>query len=101
MSRIQPFRTVPIAALALLAALACGEAAPEAGIGQGTVVSVSERQVVLDHGEIPGLMGAMTMGFDVDDPAVLEGIVAGQEVEFTAEHVEGRYRVTAIRVREP
>jgi protein SCO1/2 len=60
-------------------------------------VSVEERQLVVAHDDISGLMPAMTMSFDVADPALLEGVAPGDAVEFTLEAGGGRYRVLALR----
>ncbi len=83
--------------------LACG-AGPDSGPhrGQGVVREVKSeaRQIVIDHEEIPGLMMAMTMGFDVEDPELLEGISPGQAIGFDVVYSEGRYRITAITPRE-
>jgi Cu/Ag efflux protein CusF len=38
---------------------------------------------VIDHGDIPGYMHAMTMGFRVVSPALLTGLKAGDRVRFT------------------
>ena len=53
--------------------------------GEGTVIAlVPERhQLVVDHAEIKGFMGAMTMGYRTDPPALLEGIQAGDRIRFT------------------
>ncbi|MBT5266808.1 MAG: copper-binding protein [Rhodospirillaceae bacterium] len=50
----------------------------------GIVVMVDKARgvLVIDHGPIEGLMGAMTMGFNVADPALLEKATAGDKVEF-------------------
>lgn len=50
------------------------------------VVESSERLVSIDHGDIPGLMPAMLMDFQVD-PALLEDVYPGDEVQ-------GRLRAT-------
>jgi Cu/Ag efflux protein CusF len=93
-------------AAALLAALAAcerGGSGGAAGTGRGTVVAVdAERgELTLDHGEIPGVMGAMTMPFAVADPKLLEGLEPGARVEFDVEHAGGRYRITGIRRPTP
>jgi Cu/Ag efflux protein CusF len=85
--------------LASGALAACGGGSAETGTGQGKVVAVDAAagEVTIDHGEIPGMMGAMTMSFVVSDPKLLDGIAAGQQVEFTLQHAAGKYTVTAIR----
>ncbi|MDH3604765.1 MAG: copper-binding protein [Candidatus Tectomicrobia bacterium] len=54
-------------------------------VGEGQVIAVvpSSNQVVVDHKEIKGFMDAMTMGYRVDPPSVLEGLNAGDKVRFT------------------
>jgi protein SCO1/2 len=61
----------------------------------GTVEEVQreERQLVIAHDDIPGLMPAMTMNFDVADPALLEGLQPGQRIRFELEHDGRRFRV--------
>src|SRR5262245_31235755 len=39
------------------------------------------KEVTIRHEEIPGFMAAMTMPFHVDDPATLEEVQVGDEVE--------------------
>lgn len=54
-------------------------------VGEGTVVAVvpSSNQIVLDHGDITGFMDAMTMGYRVEPPTLLQGVKAGDEIRFT------------------
>jgi protein SCO1/2 len=60
-------------------------------------VDRAERQVVIDHEKIPGLMPPMTMSFDVADPALLEHLVPGQAIDFDLQ-VEGKtFRIIAAR----
>jgi protein SCO1 len=56
------------------------------------------KQVVIDHEEIPGVMPAMSMSFDVGDPRLLETLAPGQSIEFTLELRERSLRVVAARV---
>jgi Cu/Ag efflux protein CusF len=53
--------------------------------GEGKVVATvpSSGQLVVDHGEIKGFMGAMTMGYPVEPPSQLEGLKPGDQVRFT------------------
>lgn len=83
--------------LALALALGCG-AETQTGQGRGTIVSVdaAAHQITLDHGEIPGVMDAMVMPFDVDDPALLEQAQVGQEVVFDVTYDGRRYVLTAL-----
>jgi len=93
-----------ICALALALSLpACRPSAAQRGTGRGTVVSVDTEQgaIVLDHGRIPGAMGAMKMSFRVSDPKLLAQVSPGQTVEFDVELEGDQYRVTAIRPQQP
>lgn len=53
--------------------------------GEGKVVAAvpSSSQLVIEHGEIKGFMEAMTMGYSVDPPALLQGLKPGDQVRFT------------------
>jgi protein SCO1/2 len=86
-------------AAALLAALAISCARKNVYVGHGTVESVDrdERQAVISHDAIPGLMDAMTMSFDVPDPAVLERLAPGRQIEFDLEVADGSFRIVAAR----
>ena len=78
---------------------ACGGDSPETGRNaEGVVESVDAAagKVTIDHGEIPGLMGPMTMTFDVSDPALLTGIATGDQVRFDVRYEEGTYEVISI-----
>jgi Cu/Ag efflux protein CusF len=68
---------------------------------KGKVVNVAERGVTIDHQDIPGLMSAMTMAFEVREPAVLQGIAAGDAVEFTLVRDAKGLHVTRIRKINP
>lgn len=71
----------------------------EAGRGEGVVLQVhGDGRVVIEHGEIQGVMKAMTMEFEVD-PALLEGIEPGDRVAFRIADAGGRFRVTEIAER--
>lgn len=61
-------------------------------------VSPGDGQVVVQHEEIPGLMPAMSMNFDVPNPALLEKLAPGQQIEFTLELRDRSFRITAARV---
>jgi protein SCO1/2 len=54
-------------------------------VGEGEVVSTvpTAGQVVIDHEAITGFMDAMTMGYRVDPPKLLEGLKPGDRVRFT------------------
>ena len=54
-------------------------------IGEGTVIAVvpGSNQIVVDHKEIKGFMDAMTMGYRIEPPSLLEGMKAGDSIRFT------------------
>ena len=58
---------------------------PASVVGEGTVIAVvpGSSQLVVDHQEIPGFMGAMTMGYKVHPPSLLDPLKAGDLVRFT------------------
>lgn len=67
-----------------------GSRAAEAGpqktvVAEGKVVATvpGSSQIVVEHGEIKGFMEAMTMGYPVDPPSLLEGLKFGDRVRFT------------------
>lgn len=67
--------------------------------GQGTVNGIDAKtgKVNLSHGPIQSLnWKAMTMGFQVKDAALLEGIKPGMKVDFELEKSDGKYRIISI-----
>jgi protein SCO1/2 len=56
------------------------------------------RQVVVEHEDIPGLMPAMTMNFDVADPSLLDRLVPGQVIRFRLEASRKGYRIREATV---
>jgi protein SCO1/2 len=73
-----------LAGALLVALLGCRESAEQVYLATGTVerVDPAARQVVIAHDDVPELMPAMTMSFDVRDPRVLEGVGPGDRVSF-------------------
>ena len=60
-------------------------------------VDPAAHTVTVDHDPIPGLMPGMTMTFPVTPSASLDGIRAGQRVDFTLRRREsGKMAVTEI-----
>lgn len=92
-----------LALLAAAAGLACSAAddAEEwdaSGVVRG--VRADEAQVSIEHGDIDGLMPAMTMSFDVSDPRMLEGLEAGQYVEFRLRRTPRSFEIVRIDAPE-
>ena len=90
----------------IAAALLAAAAAPPAWAADMTdaevrKVSKDAGKITLKHGEIKSLdMPAMTMVFQVKDPALLDKVKAGDKVRFAAEKsAGGAFVVTAIEVR--
>jgi Cu(I)/Ag(I) efflux system protein CusF len=56
----------------------------QTAVGEGKVVATvpNANQLVVEHGEIKGFMGPMTMGYQVDPPALLKELKAGDKVRF-------------------
>ncbi|SCY64285.1 copper-binding protein [Microvirga guangxiensis] len=66
----------------------------------GTVekVDTGAGKITIDHGPIPNLdMDAMTMVFRVQDPVLLQGVKAGDKVQFQADRVNGQISVVRIQ----
>jgi len=87
----------------LLSFLACGAdgGGPRPGLypGVGDVLEVDEElgQVVIAHEDIPGLMPAMTMNFDVES-ALFETLAPGQRISFQLSYTGRGYRVVEAEV---
>ena len=84
----------------LLAALwlaACAESGWDAS---GVVRSIrpDEGLVQIEHGDIEDLMPAMTMDFEVVDPALLDGLEVGHFVEFRLVRSETGFRIADLSV---
>jgi Cu(I)/Ag(I) efflux system protein CusF len=101
---MNPFRRIATALVLAfaLATSACGGGSSTAqGTGQGTVAGVDagKGEITIDHGAIPGVMGAMTMTFTVADKAILANVAPGAKVEFDVKQEGSDYIVTGIRPR--
>jgi len=85
--------------LALPVALVCTLAMADDHYVQGTVTKVDTQwnRVTIDHGPLEALsMPAMTMVFELGDPAMVEALSEGQEILFVADRVKGKLTVTEI-----
>jgi len=84
--------------LLLLWAVACDDVRRYGGRGIVEDVHVESGQVLIEHDDIPGLMPAMTMNFDVASPEVLGRLASGQEIAFTLVRTDRAYEIVDIRV---
>ena len=66
-------------------AQAAAQGHPSTVVGEGKVVAVvpGSSQLVVDHQEIKGFMGPMTMGYKVTPPSLLDQLKAGDAIRFT------------------
>lgn len=65
----------------------------------GTVKGLDQKlpSIEIDHEEIKGLMPAMQMWFHVKDTSLIEGVTAGDRVEFSVESGVGGLKIVAIK----
>ena len=68
--------------------------------GKVVAVSPDRDSVTIDHQDIPGLMKAMEMKFQVKQPEVLEGIQAGSTVQGQLTVDGGDYVITRLQANE-
>ena len=68
---------------------------------KGKVVAVNQdkQTVTLDHEDIPGLMHAMTMDFEVANSKLLDGLKPGDQLQGRLEVESGRYIITELEKR--
>jgi Cu/Ag efflux protein CusF len=91
-----------IAVLALVTAVfAPGVFAQEkpSAMADGEIRKVDKdaKKITIKHGPLQKLeMPAMTMVFQVKDPALLERVKAGDKIKFDAEKIGGAFTVTKI-----
>lgn len=52
------------------------------GEGEVRIVKLEDKLIVVKHGEIPGFMGAMTMGYPVEPPELMKGLQKGDKIKF-------------------
>ncbi len=60
------------------------------------VVLPSQGAIFITHETIPDLMPGMTMGFEAEDPKILDGLQPGDPIRFTLQQQGQRLRVVAI-----
>jgi Cu/Ag efflux protein CusF len=94
-----------LAATSLAAAAACedrrgGEVETYRGVAATVVAVERERRIVeVAHEDVPGLMEAMTMPLEVEDPSLLDAVRAGDRVDLTLRRIDGRVFVSAVEPR--
>ena len=67
--------------------------------GEIRKVDSATKKITIKHGELKHLdMPAMTMDFQVSDPAMIKRVKPGDKVLFRAEKVKGAYTVMEIEV---
>jgi protein SCO1/2 len=97
-------RLAALLLVALIAQVGCGASEPaKVYPGHGTVTGVDApaHKITLDHEEIPGLMVAMTMTFDVAPDVALDDFEPGTAVDFEVKHEGSTYLVTQLRRAGP
>ena len=75
------------------------QAAPaEMSEGEVRKIDTANKKITIKHGELKNLdMPAMTMVFQVTDPAMLSKVKVGDKVRFVAANPGGKLTVTEIR----
>ncbi len=54
------------------------------------------KTLIINHQDFPGFMGAMTMPFELMDPALSDGLKAGDHIEFTIKKTDTGYPIVKI-----
>lgn len=64
----------------------------------GVVVKINDQRgkLTLRHGDIAGVMSAMTMAYPVQDAQVLKSLQVGDKVRFVLQQRQDQYLVTQI-----
>ena len=66
-------------------------------VGQGVIQSIGEGLLEIQHEEIPGFMGAMTMAFSIAEEAMNDSLEVGDEIIFRiALHPEHGYQIFSV-----
>jgi len=78
--------------------LACGGSGSHSGHGVVHEVSRPDRQALIAHEAIPGLMPGMTMNLTVDDAEALASLRPGDVIDFQLRTERGRYSIDAVEV---
>jgi Cu(I)/Ag(I) efflux system periplasmic protein CusF len=77
------------------------QAAGQLNEGEVRKVDKDAKKITIKHGPIVNLdMPAMSMVFQVSDPALLAWVKAGDKIRFSAEKLGGQYVVTRIELAQ-
>ena len=91
--------SVLVAAMSLSSNHLFAQSAPELTGAEVRKIDKDAQKITLKHGEIKNLdMPPMTMVFKVLDPALLDKVKAGDQVNFSAEKRDGAFVVMTIEV---
>ena len=74
-------------------------AASDSAMSSGTVTKIDAKwnKITVDHGPLENLdMPAMKMVFVLADPAMLEGLSEGAQINFVADRVNGKLTITEL-----
>ncbi len=82
----------------LLSLILYNSASAESHSTTGVIEHVESngKTLLINHQEFPDFMGAMTMPFDLVDPALSEGLKAGDRVRFTIQKTDSGYPIVEI-----
>lgn len=69
-------------------------------VGQVISIDTTNNTITIAHGDIPGLMSAMSMGYSVKDSTLLEGIQPQDSVQFELTEDQGELWVSKIHKME-
>jgi Cu/Ag efflux protein CusF len=91
---------IGLAAVAVFAAVGATQASGAMAEGEVRKVDKDAKKITIKHGPLTKLdMPAMTMVFQVKDPAMLNQVKAGDKIRFDAEKVGGGFVVTKIEAK--
>lgn len=77
---------------------ACDDTQVYQGHGVVHEVSLENRQALIAHDELPGLMPEMTMNFAIYDPELLASLAPGDVIDFELTSQRGSFFITAAKV---
>jgi Cu/Ag efflux protein CusF len=65
----------------------------------GVIMEVKDqgKTLVIQHQDFPGFMKGMTMPFEVETPAMAQGLKVGDKVDFTISKRENGFPITQIK----